>query len=144
MFRILSLLLIFQRAKSYNTSLVHRYNIIVTKTTMEPTSCINMRLTFHVGKEVEHLNGQFSVYHGGQGLGKANYKPPVRRSLLNSDSRLARATLILKSDLTTTKTAASRRTRQAGQPKHLGTAVLIWHRPQHQHHHHQHHHHQQS
>ena len=77
MFRILSLLLIFQRAKSYNTSLVHRYNIIVTKTTMEPTSCINMRLTFHVGKEVEHLNGQFSVYHGGQGLGKANYKPPV-------------------------------------------------------------------
>ena len=140
MFRILLLFHIFQSAKSNNTSLVHRYNIIVTKTTMEPTGCINIRLTFHVGKEVEHLNGQFSVYHGGQGLGKANYKLPISQNKeITVELRLSPCQSYSNIEIRSyhNKTAATRRTPQDGQPKHLGTAVPIWHQPQHQHHHHQ-------
>ena len=147
MFRILLLLLIFQRAKSNNTFLFHRCNIIVTKKNMEPTGCVNMRLTFHVGKEVEYLNGQFSVHHGSQTLEKANFKPPISQDKkITVELRLLPCKSYSNIEIRSyhNKTAASRRTPQAGQPKHIGTAVLIWHQPQHQHHrHHQQHHHQQ-
>ena len=68
MYRIVILLLIFDTAASRNIShldggIQHRHNINFVETKLQAVGYNHLKIVFRVRKEIEHLNGHFSVHH---------------------------------------------------------------------------------
>ena len=67
----------FGQADVPNFTLANRYSIAVGDIRMEPFDCNRLEITFEVRNEVQHLNGEFKVFHGGQGCGKGALPTPL-------------------------------------------------------------------
>ena len=68
MYRIVILFLIFDTAASGNIShldggIQHRHNIDLYETKLQAVGFNHLKIVFRVKKEIEHLNGHFSVHH---------------------------------------------------------------------------------
>ena len=76
---------------SYIT-LSNRHNIVVGERNVEPVDCNRLKVTFNVRNQVEHLNGEFKIFHQGQGCGKVALPTPLKNPqpvIISLHSRLS-------------------------------------------------------